>query len=35
MHLVTGHYVTSVQKNGHANMYRAKDINRDPKLFFI
>ena len=33
--LVTGHYVSRVQNNGHANMYRAKDQNRDQKLFFI
>ena len=27
--LITGHYVTRIQKNGHAKMYRAKDLNRD------
>ena len=33
--LVTGHYVSRVQKNGHANMYRAKDINRDQSYFLF
>ncbi len=33
--LVTGHYVTRVQKNGHANMYRAKDENRDQSYFLF
>jgi len=33
--LVTGHYVTRVQKNGHANMYRAKDQNRDQSYFLF
>ncbi len=33
--LVTGHYVTRVQKNGHANMYRAKDHNRDQSYFLF
>ena len=33
--LVTGHYVTRVQKNGHANMYRAKDTNRDQSYFLF
>jgi len=27
--LVTGHYVAREQQNGHANMYRARDQNRD------
>ena len=31
--LVTGHYVSRIQKNGHANMYRAKDYNRDQSYF--
>ena len=33
--LVTGHYVTRVQNNGHANMYRAKDQNRDQSYFLF
>ena len=33
--LVTGHYVSRVQKNGHANMYRAKDRNRDQSYFLF
>jgi tRNA-uridine 2-sulfurtransferase len=33
--LVTGHYVTREQKNGHANMYRAKDQNRDQSYFLF
>jgi len=33
--LVTGHYVTRIQKNGHANMYRAKDYNRDQSYFLF
>ena len=33
--LVTGHYVSRVQKNGHANMYRAKDYNRDQSYFLF
>ncbi len=33
--LITGHYVTRVQKNGHANMYRAKDRNRDQSYFLF
>ena len=33
--LVTGHYVTRIQKNGHANMYRAKDFNRDQSYFLF
>ncbi len=33
--LITGHYVTRVQKNGHANMYRAKDQNRDQSYFLF
>ena len=32
--LVTGHYVSRVQLGGHANMYRAKDQNRDQSYFF-
>tara|TARA_Y100000590_G_C15606924_1_gene972303 strand:+ start:200 stop:1348 length:1149 start_codon:yes stop_codon:yes gene_type:complete len=33
--LVTGHYVTRVQTNGNAEMYRAKDINRDQSYFLF
>ena len=33
--LVTGHYVTRIQNNGHGNMYRAKDHNRDQSYFLF
>ncbi|MDG2267927.1 MAG: tRNA 2-thiouridine(34) synthase MnmA [Alphaproteobacteria bacterium] len=33
--LVTGHYVAREQNNGHANMYRAKDENRDQSYFLF
>ncbi len=33
--LVTGHYVSRVQNNGHANMYRAKDLKRDQSYFLF
>jgi len=33
--LVTGHYVTRLQNNGKANMYRAKDGNRDQSYFLF
>jgi tRNA-uridine 2-sulfurtransferase len=33
--LITGHYVSREQKNGHANMYRAKDRNRDQSYFLF
>ena len=33
--LVTGHYVTRFQSNGKANMYRAKDTNRDQSYFLF
>ena len=33
--LITGHYVTRIEKNGHANMYRAKDQNRDQSYFLF
>ena len=33
--LVTGHYVSRVQQNGHGNMYRAKDQNRDQSYFLF
>ena len=33
--LVTGHYVTRIEQNGKANMYRAKDENRDQSYFLF
>ena len=33
--LITGHYVTRIQVNGQANMYRAKDQNRDQSYFLF
>ena len=33
--LITGHYVSRFQKNGHANMYRAKDSTRDQSYFLF
>ena len=33
--LITGHYVKRVHENGHANMYRAKDQNRDQSYFLF
>ena len=33
--LITGHYVTRLQNNDKANMYRAKDINRDQSYFLF
>ena len=33
--LITGHYVSRVQKNGHGNMYRAKDHKRDQSYFLF
>ena len=33
--LITGHYVSRVQTNGHAKMYRAKDQNRDQSYFLF
>jgi tRNA-specific 2-thiouridylase len=33
--LVTGHYVTRLQNNGKASMYRAKDANRDQSYFLF
>tara|TARA_Y100001935_G_C17250528_1_gene480727 strand:+ start:61 stop:1188 length:1128 start_codon:yes stop_codon:yes gene_type:complete len=33
--LITGHYVSRVQVNGHANMYRAKDQSRDQSYFLF
>jgi len=33
--LITGHYVTRIQNNGKASMYRAKDSNRDQSYFLF
>ena len=33
--LVTGHYVTRIQSNGNASMYRAKDKSRDQSYFLF
>ena len=33
--LITGHYVSRVQTNGYANMYRAKDHKRDQSYFLF
>jgi len=33
--LITGHYVLRIQTNGHANMYKAKDQNRDQSYFLF
>ena len=33
--LITGHYVSRVQSNRHASMYRAKDKNRDQSYFLF
>ena len=33
--LITGHYVSRVQNNGHATMYRAKDRSRDQSYFLF
>ena len=33
--LITGHYVSRIQNNSHASMYRAKDINRDQSYFLF
>ena len=33
--LITGHYVTRLQGNGKASMYRAKDSNRDQSYFLF
>ena len=33
--LITGHYVSRVQQNGLANMYRAKDQKRDQSYFLF
>ena len=33
--LVTGHYVSRIQKNGKAEMYRASDLTRDQSYFLF
>ena len=33
--LITGHYVSRIQNNSHASMYRAKDHNRDQSYFLF
>ena len=33
--LITGHYVSRIKINGLANMYRAKDQNRDQSYFLF
>ena len=33
--LVTGHYVSRIQKNGQANMYRAKDQVEIKAIFYL
>ena len=33
--LVTGHYVSRIQKNGNAEMYRAADLSRDQSYFLF
>ena len=33
--LITGHYVSRVQNNSHASMYRAKDCSRDQSYFLF
>ena len=33
--LITGHYVTRIKNNDKANMYRAKDANRDQSYFLF
>ena len=33
--LITGHYVSRLQRNGHASMYRAKDSSRDHSYFLF
>ena len=33
--LITGHYVSRIQTNGLANMYKAKDQNRDQSYFLF
>ncbi len=33
--LITGHYVTRIQRNGNAEMYRALDLTRDQSYFLF
>ena len=33
--LITGHYVNRIEKNGHAHMYRAKDLTKDQSYFLF
>ena len=33
--LITGHYVSRIQKNGKAELYRAKDLKRDQSYFLF
>jgi tRNA-specific 2-thiouridylase len=33
--LITGHYVNRIEKNGHAQMYRAKDLAKDQSYFLF
>ena len=33
--LITGHYVSRIQSNSHASMYRAKDYSRDQSYFLF
>ena len=33
--LITGHYISRIQNDGHANMYRAKDHKRDQSYFLF
>ena len=33
--LITGHYVSRIQNNSHASMYRAKDYSRDQSYFLF
>ena len=33
--LITGHYVNRIEKNGHAQMYRAKDLTKDQSYFLF
>tara|TARA_B100000700_G_C15000535_1_gene836054 strand:+ start:880 stop:2037 length:1158 start_codon:yes stop_codon:yes gene_type:complete len=33
--LITGHYVSRIQKNGNAEMYRASDLTRDQSYFLF
>ena len=33
--LITGHYVNRIEKNGHAEMYRANDLSKDQSYFLF